>query len=111
MKYFLQLQQGATRPAGRQHATELPVEGAEQSSDSAADSIEEFLGSASCAVTQVSLPDSHMQLLRLLREDEHRLVKATPGLPAAVAGSDFLSVDALENALHAAAGEGLSAAG
>ena len=94
LHYFLQLQQG--NPGASPAAQDA------QTSDSSADNMEEFLHSASRSVTQVALPDSHMQLLRFLREDEQRLVVATPGLSAAVARSDFLVLDTLHAQLQAA---------
>lgn len=109
MQYFLQLQRGAAGSgAGLAGA---PPNGAASSSSSGEASAEEavaaHLEQASTAVHSVELPAVHAQLLRLLREDEQRLVAAAPapGVPAEVARSDFLSLDALQRALQAAAGE------
>lgn len=66
--------------------------------------MDEFLRSAARSITQVSLPESHLQLLKYLQEDEQRLVQATPGLQPTVARSDFLSVDLLQKALQEAGG-------
>ncbi len=102
MQYFLQLQRGG--------AAGMPATGPSSSSSSGEASAEEavaaHLGQASTAVHSVELPAVHAQLLRLLREDEQRLVVAAPALrvPAEVARSDFLSVDALQRALRATAG-------
>lgn len=112
MQYFLQLQRGGGGTDGG--AVGSPPGGAASSSSSGEASAEEAVAAhlerASTAVHSVELPAAHAQLLRLLREDEQRLVAAAPaqGVPAEVARSDFLSVDALQRALRAAAGGRLS---
>ncbi|PRW45191.1 hypothetical protein C2E21_6279 [Chlorella sorokiniana] len=74
---------------------------------SAEEAVAAHLGQPSTAMHSVELPAVHAQLLRLLRDDEQRLVATAPapGVPAEVARSDFLSVDALQKALRAAAGQ------
>ena len=63
-------------------------------------------GQGPITVHSVELPASHTQLLRLLREDEQRLVSSAPapGVAPEVARSDFFSVDVLQRALEQAAG-------
>lgn len=107
MQYFLQLQRGvggggavAGQPSG-------PPSSSSSGEASAEEAVAAHLQQVSTAEHSVGLPAVHAQLLRLLREDEQRLVAAAPapGVPAYVACSDFLSVDALQRALQAAAGD------
>lgn len=104
LHYFLRLQQaaGGVQPAPAAVTTGVQPEAA--SSDSASDSLGDFLTSAARSATRVSLPEGHLQLLHYLREDEQRLVQSTAGISQKVAASDFLSLDALQEALQDAAG-------
>jgi hypothetical protein len=114
MQYFLQLQRGSkpgAPPAG--NGTGGVAEGAGGSSSSSDEAAAEALDlyqqqqqQASTSVHSVELPASHAQLLRLLLEDEQRLVRTAPapGVAPEVARSDFFSVDVLQRALEQAAG-------
>lgn len=108
MQYFLQLQQRG----GKSAAASGGAASSSSSGDSAlaAEALEGALGGASTAVHAVELPPTHLHLLRLLREDEQRLVRgaAAPGVASEVARSDFLSVDVLQRALEQAAGRPLA---
>ena len=121
MQYFLQLQRGTrpgAPPAGNGASGGAAGGSSSSSDEAAAEALDLFQqqqqqqqqgqgqGQASTSVHSVELPASHAQLLRLLREDEQRLVRSAPapGVPPEVARSDFFSVDVLQRALEQAAG-------
>ena len=123
MQYFLQLQRGSNPgapPAGNDTAGAAAGAGgcSSSSDEAAAEALDLYQqqqgqgqgqgqGQTSTSVHSVELPASHAQLLRLLREDEQRLVRSAPapGVAPEVARSDFFSLDVLQRALEQAAGE------
>ena len=114
MRFFLQLQHGSAQAAVA--GTAAPSMGAESadavlgasssSSGEMADALEVHARKPSTAVHSIELPPAHAELLRLLRDDEQRLVRLAPkpGVASEVARSDFLSVDVLRLALEQLAG-------
>lgn len=113
MGYFLQLQgarAAAAEGAGQQHpGNSAAAQGHASSSSSGedtADAVDLHLRQPSTHVHPVELPSIHLELLRLLHDDEKRLVHsvARPAVAHEVARSDFLSVDVLQQALEQAAG-------
>lgn len=101
MQYFLQLQGRGVQPAASGGA-------ASSSSSGEGSALEAALRAPTVTAHAVELPEAHAALLRLLREDERRLVRGAPapGVAPEAARSDFLSVDVLQRALAAAAGGG-----
>lgn len=103
MQYFLQLQHGS---------------GGAASSSSSGDhgsleaAVEQHQRQASVSVHTAELPARHAQLLRLLREDEDRLVRTAPapGVPPELARSPFTSLAVLQRVLEETAGAWLAAA-
>lgn len=104
MQYFMQLQRGKGGPGDGAGSGGARSSASSGSGGSAAEAREQYGQQASTAVHTVELPATHAQLLQLLREDEQRLVRATPGVAPEVARSEFLSLDALQRAVAQAAG-------
>lgn len=107
LHYFLRLQQAAGVAQPAPAAVTTGVQAETSSSNSASDSLGGFLTSAARSVTRVALPGGHLQLLHYLWQDEQRLLQSTAGISQTVAASDFLSLDALQEALQDAAGQRL----
>lgn len=110
MAFFLQMQRGQAGAGGAS-----PAVGGAASNDSSgeatAEALEVHQQQGSLTVHSVELPAAHTHLLRLLRDDEARLVRSTPApAPPEFARSDFLSAAALQPALERAAGGQVGAA-
>lgn len=105
MQFFLQLQRNKPGAADG----EPEPAGAASSSSSGGDTAEALEAAQrqdSVTVHAVELPPMHAQLLRLLRQDEARVVRSAPapGVPADMAQSPFLSTAAIQQGLEQAAG-------
>lgn len=109
MQYFLQLQGRGPQPAASGGAAASSSSSGEES----ALALAAALHAPSTTAHAVQLPAAHAALLRLLREDERRLVRGAPapGVAPEAARSDFLSVDVLQRALEAASGGGAAVSG
>ncbi len=106
MRFFMRLQHSKPKAACG-NAEPASAASSSSSDGDIAEVLQAAQQQASVTVHAVELPPVHAQLLRLLREDEARLVSSAPapGIPADVAQSDFLSIAAVQCGLEQAAGE------
>lgn len=103
MRFFLQLQRDKS---GAADAEAGPTASSSSSGGDTAEALEAAQWQGSTTAHAVELPPVHAQLLRLLREDEARVVcgAPAPGVAADAARSDFLSIAAVQQGLEHAAG-------